>query len=90
MNFFFDGDHEPSGVCTPAAFATGPSNTHFGSGALLSASPASISACTHSAICFQPAACQVSNGPVLQPNPQRNAKSTSRAVSAMVSRCTAM
>ncbi len=87
---FFDGDHEPSGVCTPSALATGPSNTHFGSGAFDNASPASMSAFTHSATCFQPAACQVSNGPVDQPNPQRRAKSTSRAVSAIDSRCTAM
>ena len=89
-NFFCDGDHEPSGVCTPPAFATGPSNTHFGSGTLASASPASMSAFTHSAICFQPAACHVSNGPVDQPKPQRSAKSTSRAVSAIDSACTAM
>ena len=27
--------HEPSGVCTPLVSATGPSNTHAGSGALL-------------------------------------------------------
>ena len=37
----------------------------------------------------QPAACQVSKGPVVQPKPQRMAKSTSRALSAMSPRWTA-
>jgi hypothetical protein len=37
----------------------------------------------HSAIACQPAACQVSKGPLRQPKPQRMAKSTSRALSAM-------
>jgi hypothetical protein len=61
----------------------GPSNTQAGSGALLSALPASMSALTHSATCFQPASCHSSNGPCFMPKPQRIAKSTSRALSAM-------
>ncbi len=79
------GLHEPSGRCTPSR----PSNTQAGSGACESALPASMSAFTHSATCFQPASCHSSNGPWLVPKPQRIAKSTSRAVSAMSARCTA-
>jgi hypothetical protein len=45
-----------------------------------SALPAAMSSCTHSATCFQPAACQPSNGPSFQPKPQRIARSTSRVV----------
>ncbi len=88
-NLFCEALHEPSGVCTPPASATGPSNTHFGSGALLSALPASMSSCTHFATCDQPASCQSSNGPCFMPKPQRIAKSMSRALSAMSPRCTA-
>jgi hypothetical protein len=75
-------------VCTPFS-ATGALNTQSGSGASLSALPASMSSLTHGDL-LQPAACQVSNGPTLQPKPQRIAKSTSRALSAIDSRWTAM
>jgi hypothetical protein len=66
-----------------------PSNTQGGSGALLSALPASMSSFTHCATCDQPAACHSSNGPWLVPKPQRIAKSMSRALSATSARCTA-
>ncbi len=81
--------HEPSGVCTPPASATGPSNTHFGSGALASALPASMSSWIHCATCFQPASCHSSKGPCFMPKPQRIARSMSRALSAMSARCSA-
>jgi len=78
--------YEPSGRCTPASPPPRPSKTQFGSGALLSALPASMSSLIHCATCDQPAACQSSNGPWLVPKPQRIAKSTSRAVLAMSAR----
>ncbi|MCY1243341.1 hypothetical protein D9M72_563520 [compost metagenome] len=84
------GDHEPAAACTPWFSATGPSNTHAGSGAADSALPASTSSLTHSATCFQPADCQSSNGPEFQPKPQRIARSMSAAEPAICSRYTAM
>ena len=89
MNLPAEALHEPSGVCTPPASATGPLKTQSGSGALLSALPASISSLIQFATCSQPACCHSSNGPWLAPKPQRIAKSMSRAVSAMLARCTA-
>jgi hypothetical protein len=77
------------GVCTPPASATGPLNTQSGSGAVDSALPASMSSWIHCATCSQPASCHSSNGPCFMPKPQRMAKSTSRAVSAIDARCTA-
>jgi len=64
--------------------------TQAGSGALVRALPLSISSFTHWAIWVQPADCQVSNGPTLQPKPQRIAKSMSRALSAIESKWNAM
>ncbi len=76
-------------MCTPPASATGPLNTHSGSGALLSALPASMSSWIIFATSSQPASCHSSNGPCFMPKPQRIAWSTSRALSAIVARCTA-
>ena len=56
-------EYEPSLPCTPLR----PSVTQAGRGALLIALPALMSSLIHSAICCQPAACQVSNGPSFQP-----------------------
>src|ERR1700694_1950777 len=89
-NAFLVGDQEPCAVCTPRFSATGPENAQAGSAAFESALPDSISSLTQLATCCQPAACQFSNGPVDQPKPQRSAKSTSRALSAMDSKCTAV
>ena len=51
---------------------------------LASALPAAMSSAIQPATSLQPAACQVSNGPICQPKPQRIARSTSRALSAIV------
>ena len=45
--------------------------THVGSGTFASALPAAMSSASQPAISFQPAACQISNGPICQPKPQR-------------------
>jgi hypothetical protein len=83
------GEYDPLTEWTPFASATLPENTHAGSGAFESALPASMSSLIHEATSAQPADCQISNGPVLQPKPQRSARSTSRALSAIVARWTA-
>ena len=76
----------PASACTPSR----PSLTQAGNAALLKVLPAAMSSLIHSTTCFQPAACQISNGPMSQPKPQRMAKSMSRALWAMSLACTAM
>ena len=61
-----------------------------GRGLSLMARPAAMSSATAWAICCQPAACQVSNGPWAQPKPQRMARSRSRALSATLASCAAL
>ena len=61
-----------------------------GQGLSLMARPAAMSSATAWAICCQPAACQVSNGPWAQPKPQRMARSRSRALSATLASCAAL
>src|SRR5690606_41646914 len=53
----------PWAACTPSR----PSNTQSGSGTCAMALPATMSSAIQLATCFQPAACQLSNGPRLQP-----------------------
>ncbi len=83
---FCAGEYEPLAPCTPVRPG---SSTHSGKGSEAMVLPAAISSFIQFAIWLQPAACQVSKGPRSQPKPQRNAKSKSRALFAMLSRCTA-
>ena len=80
-------EYEPSGACAP--WRAG-SSAQAGRGLSLMARPAAMSSATAWAICCQPAACQVSNGPWAQPKPQRMARSRSRALSATLASCAAL
>ena len=64
-------------MCTPVRAG---SVAQAGSGVFAMALPAAMSAAIQPATCCQPAACQISNGPLSQPKPQRTAKSRSRAL----------
>ena len=79
---FCVGLHEPS-ARVHARFATGRRTPRPAAARLHSALPASMSSLIHCATCFQPASCHSSNGPCFTPKPQRIAKSTSRALSAI-------
>ncbi|CPO09764.1 Uncharacterised protein [Bordetella pertussis] len=72
-------EYEPCGVCTPVRPL---SRAQSGRGAALMARPAAMSSAMARAVSCQPAACQVLKGPWAQPNPQRIARSRSRALSA--------
>ena len=65
------GAKEPCGPCTPTRAA---SVTQAGSGVFAIVLPAAMSAVIQPATCCQPAACQISNGPLSQPKPQRTAR----------------
>jgi hypothetical protein len=79
-------EYDPVDVCTPLAEATLGPPTHAGNGTSASVLPAATSSAIQPATFDQPAACQVSNGPSVHPKPQRIARSTSRALSAIAAR----
>ena len=79
----FSGAPGTFGGVHTAGVGHGPLNTQAGSGALAERLAGAMSSLIQPATCVQPAACQSSKGPCFMPKPQRIAKSTSRAVSAM-------